>query len=113
MDEQELKFEEWWQKQLEIGWCKPNHRGIAWDAFRYGQRESNRLENIVRRGEFKNESVQTAGQELLCAMMDRGGEFNNDGMPVIKMVDKKNGGSVTYLRYDAVVKFCNTNFVKK
>lgn len=52
-----------------------------------------------------------AGQELLCAMMDRAGEFNEDGMPVVKMVDKENGGSVTYLRYDAVVKFCNTNFI--
>lgn len=53
MDEQELKFEEWWQKQLKIGWCKPNHRGIAWDAFRYGQSESNRLEKLVSQAASK------------------------------------------------------------
>ena len=70
-------------------------------------------ENMVRRGEQKSEPLLTAGQELLCAMMDRCDEFSKDGMPVIKMVDKKNGGSVTYLRYDAVVKYCNTNFIRK
>lgn len=28
---------------------------------------------------------------------------NEDGMPVIKYVDKPNGGSVAYVRYDAMI----------
>jgi hypothetical protein len=32
---------------------------------------------------------------------------NEDGMPVIKWIDKPNGGSIAYVRYDAMVNKLN------
>jgi hypothetical protein len=43
----------------------------------------------------------------VAELMQDGNIKNEDGMPVVYYVDKPNGGSVAYLRYDAVVKKFN------
>lgn len=49
-----------------------------------------------------------SGSLLLYELMQVAAIKNEDGMPVISYVDKPNGGSVAYLRHDAVVKKLNS-----
>lgn len=49
-----------------------------------------------------------SGSLLLYELMQVAGIKNEDGMPVVSFVDKPNGGSVAYLRHDAVVKKLNS-----
>jgi hypothetical protein len=48
------------------------------------------------------------GSSVLNDLMQVANVKNEDGMPVVSYVDKPNGGSMAYLRYDAVVKRLNT-----
>lgn len=47
------------------------------------------------------------GSLLLLELMQVAAIKNEDGMPVVEYVDKPNGGSVAYLRHDAVVNKLN------
>lgn len=49
-----------------------------------------------------------SGSLLLHDLFQVANIKNEDGMPVIKFVDKPNGGSVAYVRHDAMVKKLNT-----
>lgn len=49
-----------------------------------------------------------SGTLLLQNLMQVANVENDDGMPVIKHFDKANGGSIAYVRYDAMVKKLNT-----
>lgn len=49
-----------------------------------------------------------SGSLLLHDILQVGNFKNEDGMPVVKMVDKPNGGSVAYIRHDAMVKKLNS-----
>ena len=51
------------------------------------------------------------GQILMRALIDRKNEINPSGMSVCKMVEGKGDSGTTYLRYDAVIKYCNQNFI--
>lgn len=53
------------------------------------------------------------GQKLLKAILEM--KYNPDinMMPTVKKVQASNGKMITYLRYDAVVKYCNENFISK
>ena len=56
---------------------------------------------------LKNELLRlftVSGSLLLHDLFQVANIKNEDGMPVIKYVDKPNGGSVAYVRYDAMVK---------
>ena len=48
-----------------------------------------------------------SGSLLLHDLFQVANIKNDDGMPVIKYVDKPNGGSVAYVRHDAMVKKLN------
>jgi hypothetical protein len=48
-----------------------------------------------------------SGSLLLYDLMQVAAIKNEDGMPVVSYVDKPNGGSIAYLRHDAVVKRLN------
>lgn len=49
-----------------------------------------------------------SGSALLRELLQIADVENEDGMPVIKYVDTPNGGSVAYVRHDAMVKKLNT-----
>lgn len=49
-----------------------------------------------------------SGSLLLLELMQVAAIKNEDGMSVVNYVDKPNGGSVAYLRHDAVVKRLNS-----
>jgi hypothetical protein len=48
------------------------------------------------------------GSSILQDLCQAAAIKNEDGMPVIKYVDKPNGGSVAYVRHDAMVNKLNT-----
>lgn len=48
-----------------------------------------------------------SGSLLLLDLMQVANIKNEDGMPVISYLDKPNGGSVAYVRHDAMVKKLN------
>ena len=48
-----------------------------------------------------------SGSLLFAELLQKAELKNEDGMPVVEYVDKPNGGSVAYLRHDAVVKKLN------
>lgn len=48
------------------------------------------------------------GSLLLHELMQIASIKNEDGMPIVEYLDKPNGGSVAYLRHDAVVKKLNS-----
>ena len=58
--------------------------------------------------ELKLRLVAVSGSLLLHDLFQVANIKNEDGMPVIKYVDKPNGGSVAYVRHDAMVKKLNT-----
>lgn len=49
-----------------------------------------------------------SGSFLLFELMQIAAIKNEDGMPIVHYVDKPNGGSVAYLRHDAVVNKLNS-----
>ncbi len=51
---------------------------------------------------------RVSGSLLLLELMQVAAIKNEDGMPVVHYVDKPNGGSIAYLRHDAVVKRLNS-----
>ena len=58
--------------------------------------------------ELKLRLAAVSGSLLLHDLFQVANIKNEDGMPVIKYVDKANGGSVDYVRQDAMVKKLNT-----
>jgi len=48
-----------------------------------------------------------SGSFLLAKLLEEAEVQNEDGMESVKYIDKPNGGSVAYLRHDAVVKKLN------
>lgn len=58
--------------------------------------------------ELKLRLAAVSGSLLLHDLFQVANIKNEDGMPVIKYVDKPNGGSVAYVRHDAMVKKLNT-----
>ena len=53
------------------------------------------------------------GQKLLKAMLELKYNPDKNMMPTVKRIESSNGGVTTYLRHDAVVKYCNENFFSK
>jgi hypothetical protein len=49
-----------------------------------------------------------SGSLLLHILLQKADIVNEDGMPVIKYVEKPNGGSVAYVRHDSMVKTLNS-----
>ena len=58
--------------------------------------------------------IKSPGTILFTELLKRKNEINEDNMSVIKLINKNNNyGFTTYFRYDAVIKFCNENFLLK
>jgi len=53
------------------------------------------------------EPNNVSGTLLLSRLFEIANDKNEDGMPVIKVLDKPNGGTIPYIRYDAMVKELN------
>jgi hypothetical protein len=57
--------------------------------------------------ELKQKLDAVKGHHILHELLQYGSMKNEDGMPVITYVDKKNGGFAAYVRHDAMVKTIN------
>lgn len=68
--------------------------------------EVTRLREALEEGELKLKSIK--GELILHDLFQIAAFKNEDGMPVIKYVDKPNGGSVAYIRHDSMVKKINS-----
>jgi len=80
----------------------------------------NNVNKALKELKLKNEKLETelnavknnlapdvSGSLLLHDLFAVAAIENEDGMPVIKYVDKPNGGSVAYVRHDAMVNKLN------
>lgn len=71
---------------------------IAW-------KERNPIQDIAN---GRDDLPYISGSWLLFELMQVAAIKNEDGMPIVHYVDKPNGGSVAYLRHDAVVNKLNS-----
>ena len=63
--------------------------------------------NTIKADNLQLQQPPVSGSLLLHDLFQVAAIENEDGMPVIKYVDKPNGGSVAYVRHDAMVNKLN------
>lgn len=72
----------------------------------------NRMVETIQQLEKENAELKlrlgaVSGSLLLHDLFKIANFKNKDGMPVVKYIDKPSGGSIAYIRHDAMVKKLN------